>query len=101
MTHASQKFTGQWIIVRVKSNVNKRPRLGITVTRKFGKSHDRNRFKRLVREGFRLSYHRFFLGLDILVFPRTSALQANMHEVQSELLQALFELGYLSDQVPG
>ena len=29
-------------------------KMGITVTKKFGKAHERNRFKRIVREAFRV-----------------------------------------------
>lgn len=89
MAHVASKYTGQWIIVKVRPNKNHCPKLGITVTRKFGKSHDRNRFKRLVRESFRLNYYKFMLGLDILVMPRSYALHAKMENVQSELLEAL------------
>ncbi len=89
MAHSASKFIGQWTIVKIRPNKNHCPKLGITVTRKYGKSHDRNRFKRLVREAFRLNYDQFMLGLDILVFPRTSAQQAKMENIQSELLEAL------------
>jgi ribonuclease P protein component len=89
MAHSSSKFIGQWIIVKIRKNNNQCPKLGITVTRKFGKSHDRNRFKRLVREAFRLNYSRFMIGLDILVFPRSFANHAKMQNIQSELLEAL------------
>ncbi len=89
MSHGASKFTGQWIVVKFRPNKNLCPKLGITVTRKYGKSHDRNRFKRLVREAFRLNYDQFMLGLDILVFPRTSSRHANMENIQSELLEAL------------
>lgn len=46
------------------------PRLGITVSKKYGKAHDRNRFKRVVREAFRTSYHLFPKDLEINVTPR-------------------------------
>lgn len=89
MSHGASKFVGQWIIVKVRYNKNHCPKLGITVTRKYGKSHDRNRFKRLVREAFRLNHDQFMRGIDILVFPRSSSLSAKMNNIQSELLEAL------------
>jgi ribonuclease P protein component len=46
-------------------------RLGLSVgRRKIRKAHDRNRFKRIVREVFRLSKPRLPTGLDLVVVPR-------------------------------
>jgi len=96
MGYSSNVYKGQWIILKISSNRNHCPKLGITVTRKFGKSHDRNRFKRIVREAFRLSSHQFFTGIDILVQPRSLALNATNIDILDELLSAIKDLGYLS-----
>lgn len=89
MAHVQNKYTGQWIVVKTRPSKSHCPKLGITVTRRFGKSHQRNRFKRLVREAFRLSCQQFFSGIDILVQPRSLALKANMEDIRNELIQAL------------
>jgi ribonuclease P protein component len=49
------------------------PRLGITVTRKYGDAVRRNRAKRLIREGFRRSPELFPGGIDVVIIPKTSA----------------------------
>jgi ribonuclease P protein component len=46
------------------------PRLGLSVSRKLGGATVRNRWKRLVREAFRLSRQELPDGIDLIVIPR-------------------------------
>ena len=45
-------------------------RLGLVVSKKVGKAHQRNRWKRLIREVFRLEQHTMAQPLDLVVIPR-------------------------------
>src|SRR5690242_5588086 len=49
----STRYLGELIAIHIRQGRPSLPKLGITVSKKFGKSHDRNRFKRVVREAFR------------------------------------------------
>jgi ribonuclease P protein component len=81
-----QRHVGCYLIADQKASRLQQTRLGITVSRRFGKAHDRNRFKRIVREAFRLSKHQLRSGLDIHVKPLPSATKASMHDIKKELL---------------
>lgn len=86
MTHHSTRHVGNWIIIEARQNNNSLTKLGITVTKRYGKSHLRNRFKRVVREAFRLCRLQLKPGIDLNVKPRNVAYNAKMQDVLSELV---------------
>ena len=49
------------------------PRLGLSVSRKVGGAVVRNRWKRMIREAFRLSRPKLPQGIDLVVIPRPGA----------------------------
>jgi ribonuclease P protein component len=68
-----KRFAGKTIYFQYQETApiyTDRTRLGITVSKKYGKAHDRNRFKRVVREAFRESYNDLPKGLSLHVSPR-------------------------------
>lgn len=87
--HKHKRLVGKWIVVDFQLRNQPSSRLGITVTKKFGSAVLRNRFKRITREAFRLSRALLPKGLDIVVKPRTEALDASMQQIQQELMQLL------------
>jgi ribonuclease P protein component len=48
-------------------------RLGLSVSRKVGNAVVRNRWKRLIRESFRISGRRLPKGVDLVIIPRPGA----------------------------
>jgi ribonuclease P protein component len=61
-----------WLIVYGAPNALPHLRLGLSVSRKFGKATHRNRLRRLYREAFRLTRHQLPVGLDLILIPRKS-----------------------------
>jgi ribonuclease P protein component len=64
---------------------SKRSRLGIVVSRRFGKAVARNRFKRLVRECYR-HLRSDLPPSDLIIRPRKAAADASLSDIRSDLL---------------
>lgn len=89
MARSNSRLIGRFVIIDKIPNRHAITRLGVTVTRQYGKAHIRNRFKRIVRESFRLCRHKLVDGFDVNVKPRTASYQANMFDIQEDLLKLL------------
>lgn len=80
-----KRFVGKRILFFYLREVSSLPRLGITITKKWGKAHDRSRFKRVNREAFRKVYPTLPKGLMINVHPREGYQELTPEEIEIEL----------------
>lgn len=97
----SLSFKKPSLIIYYKKNPFNQTRIGLSVPKKIGKAHDRNRLKRLIREFFRQSEYKF-LGADILIVVSWNRLMINeSQEVKEQtLLRNLDEFfAYLYRQI--
>jgi ribonuclease P protein component len=67
--HTSSDRFGCYVL----PNRLRRSRIGLSVSRKFGDSHVRNRMKRLLREAFRRARREFPSSVDLVMVPRRAA----------------------------
>lgn len=79
----------------------KKWRLGITVSKKINKAHDRNRVKRLIREWFRSFIKNkkedLYPGMDVVVIAKPESVKLNFWEVKKNLDDLLASFYTTSD----
>ncbi len=83
------KFYTENLLVFILKNLIGVPRIGITVTKKYGKSFKRNRIKRLIREFFRLNKSLFREGYDYLFVVKKECWLQKLDDVELELIKLL------------
>ena len=84
-----------YLVLYARKNRSGSNRVGITVGKKLGKAHIRNRVRRRLREIYRLNEDRFQPGWDIVVVARTRAIHADFTKLTEAYLQAAEKAGIL------
>ena len=79
----------RFIVLYVLPNDRDMNRLGISVSKKVGNSVVRHHLCRLVRESYRLHELSVSKGYDLVTVLRTSAREADFHQIEASLLYLL------------
>lgn len=86
-----------YLVLYARRNRTGTNRVGITVGKKLGKAHIRNRVRRRLREVYRLNEEQFQPGWDIVVVARTRAIDAPFDQLTKAYLALAKKAGILAD----
>ena len=86
------------LVLYARRNHTGTNRVGITVSKKLGKAHIRNRIRRRVREVYRLNEAAFRPGWDIVVVVRSKAIDASFAQLTESCLALAKRAGILVDK---
>ena len=87
-----------YMVLYARPNRTQTNRVGITVGKKIGKAHIRNRTRRRLREIYRLNEDKFQPGWDIVVVARTKAVDADFGKLTAAYLSLAKKAGILTEQ---
>ena len=97
--HSKGVADGYLVLYARKNRLNAN-RVGITVSKKLGKAHVRNRTRRRIREVYRLNEERFRPGWDIVVVARSKAVDAEFSRLTKSCLTLAQKAGILREEQP-
>jgi ribonuclease P protein component len=93
-------FANGFLVLYARKNRTEGNRVGVTVSKKLGKAHIRNRVRRRIREVYRLNEELFQPGWDIVVVARTKAIDAGFQDLTKAYLALARKAGILNEQSP-
>lgn len=86
------------LVLYARKNRTECNRVGITVSKKLGKAHIRNRTRRRIREVYRLNEAKFQPGWDIVVVARSKAVDATFDKLTKSYLTLAKKLYLLVEE---
>ena len=86
------------LVLYARKNRTDCNRVGITVSKKLGKAHIRNRTRRRIREVYRLNEEKFQPGWDIVVVARSRTLDADFSKLTKSYLSLAAKAGILAEE---
>jgi len=93
--YRSSGYGNGYLVLYARKNQTQSNRVGITVSKKLGKAHIRNRTRRRIREIYRLHEDKFQPGWDIVVVARSRAIDADFDQLTCACLQLAQKSGIL------
>ncbi|MGM9548621.1 MAG: ribonuclease P protein component [Faecousia sp.] len=90
-------FADGLLVLYARKNRTESNRVGVTVSKKLGKAHVRNRTRRRIREVYRLNEEKFQPGWDIVVVARTKAVEAPFGKLTASYLSLAKKAGILKE----
>lgn len=88
-----KSFSNKLLVLYVKRNGTNFNRLGISVSKKVGKSVIRSRVKRLIRESYRLNSSNLKTGHDFVVIARISSKGQKYDDIERALIDLFNKAG--------
>ena len=93
--YRSKGQANAYMVLYARPNRTQTNRVGITVGKKIGKAHIRNRTRRRLREIYRLNEDKFQPGWDIVVVARSKAVDADFGKLTAAYLSLARKAGIL------
>ena len=91
-------FADGLLVLYARKNRTGENRVGITVSKKLGKAHVRNRIRRRIREVYRLNEEKFQPGWDIVVVARSKVETAPFDKLTKSYLTLAGKLNLLAEE---
>jgi ribonuclease P protein component len=93
-----KSFSNQLLVLYIYRNRKDLNRVGISVSKKVGKSVIRSKVKRLISESYRLNKDTIKKGYDLVFIARTSANDKSYFEIEKSLKNLFKKAGLLIDE---